>query len=75
MYWTQGDFTGDFAVDVNDLAIVLSNFGSTVGAAMNGVPEPPAVALLLAAALAPLAFRRRQRNRHTPCAESDAGYG
>ena len=78
MGWINGDFNGDGTVDVNDLTIVLSNFGYGVKspAGASGVPEPSVLALLLAAAaLAPLAFRRRRQcNPHTPCAESDVGY-
>ena len=76
--WSQGDFNGNGTVNVNDLTIVLSNYGYGVsaGPGPHSVPEPSSLALLLAAAaLAPLAFRRRQRNPHTPCAESDVGYG
>ena len=77
--WSQGDFNGNGTVDVNDLTIVLSNYGYGVsaGAGPHPVPEPSSLAILLAAAaaLAPLALRRRQCNPHTPCAESDVGYG
>ena len=42
--WATGDFVGDGKVDVNDLTIVLANFGRTFGAASGGnvsaVPEP-----------------------------------
>ena len=72
--WSQGDFNANGTVNVNDLTIVLSNYGYgvTSNAGASAVPEPSALALLVAAAaLAPLAFRRRQRNPHTPRAERD----
>ena len=73
--WTQGDFNGNGTVDVNDLTIVLSNYGYGVtsnGGAMRPSPSPPPSPSSLAAALAPLAFRRRRQcSPHTPCAESD----
>ena len=60
---TQGEFTGSGTVDINDLSIVLANFGQTAGspAAMIPAPEPSAIALLLAGAacLAAFAWRRR----------------
>ena len=54
MTWSQGEFTGDGKVDINDLTIVLSHFGqsaATSAAAVSAVPEPSAL-LLAAAALA-----------------------
>ena len=53
MTWTQGDFTGDGKVDVNDLTIVLANYNKTFEASLAAVPEPAGAALLLAAALSP----------------------
>ena len=47
--WTQGEFTGDGTVDINDLTIVLANYGGTLGSSPPAaVPEPST--LLLAAA-------------------------
>jgi hypothetical protein len=62
--WSQGDFTGDGTVDINDLTIVLSNFGKTAAlsaAGMAAVPEPGAIALLLAGAIGLLACAWRRR--------------
>ena len=57
MSWSTGDFLGDGRVDVNDLTIVLSNFGQTAGAAasISSVPEPSAAALVVAGAACLLA--------------------
>jgi hypothetical protein len=65
--WTQGSMDGDPAgtVDINDLTVVLSNYGATVGApggvGVSAVPEPSAAALLAAAlaGLAAYAWRKR----------------
>ena len=46
-----GDFNNDTKVDINDLTIVLSNYGQSVGWAAGGisaVPEPGTLALLAA---------------------------
>ena len=54
MAWSQGEFTGSGTVNVDDLTIVLSNFGKTPGASpagMAAVPEPSAAALLALAGL------------------------
>jgi hypothetical protein len=39
MTWSQGEFTGDGTVDINDLTIVLSNFGAigSAGAVVRGL--------------------------------------
>jgi uncharacterized protein (DUF2141 family) len=54
MTWSQGDFNGDGKVDINDLTIVLANYGQSVGSSAAGtvsaVPAPSAV-LLTAAGL------------------------
>ena len=49
MSWATGDFIGDGRVDVNDLTIVLANFGQTLGASagrMAAVPEPSSLMLI-----------------------------
>ena len=48
MAWSQGIFTGDGTVDINDLTIVLANFGTTYGSAagLAAVPEPSGVLLI-----------------------------
>ena len=50
MTWFQGEFNGDGKVDINDLTIVLSNYGHTVGLplATATVPEPGAANALAA---------------------------
>ena len=60
MTWSQGEFTGDGTVDINDLTIVLANYGQTAGAAGRPatVPEPAAAVLLAAAAVVLLAGLR-----------------
>ena len=63
MTWSQGNFIGNGAVDVNDLTIVLSNFGETAASAAVGmapVPEPGAIAILLAGAIGLLAYAWRR---------------
>ena len=48
--WSQGAMDGDptGTIDINDLTIVLGNYGATysAGAGMAAVPEPCALALL-----------------------------
>jgi autotransporter-associated beta strand protein len=67
--WGQGDFEYDGTVDINDLTIVLANFGTTVespaASGIRTVPEPGAIALLLAGAgcLLGLVWRRCLKRR------------
>ena len=61
--WSQGDFNGDGHVDVNDLTIVLSNFGTTDGAGnIKAVPEPSAMAILLAGGACLVAFAWQRKS-------------
>ena len=59
--WGQGDLNGDGTVDINDLTLVLANYGQSSGAGIKAVPEPSAVALLLAGASCLLAVACRRR--------------
>jgi uncharacterized membrane protein len=61
MVWSQGDFNGDGKVDINDLTIVLTNYGKTAGLSFAAVPEPSAIAILLAGAIGLLAYAWRRR--------------
>ncbi len=61
MTWSQGDFNTDGRVDIDDLTIVLSNFGMSSGGAVNSVPEPCALVLLLAAVACLFASPRLRR--------------
>ena len=64
MTWSQGDFIGDGTVDINDLTIVLANYGETAGSSASGmapVPEPSTIAILLAGAIGLLGFVWRWR--------------
>ena len=58
--WSQGCMDGDplGIVDINRLSIVLANFGYgvTAAAGVKAVPEPSAIALLLAAAARLIGF-------------------
>ena len=49
MSLVQGEFTGSGTVDINDLTIVLANYGQTAGAAgaLTAVPEPSGVVLIV----------------------------
>ncbi len=67
--WTQGEFTGSGTVDINDLTIVLASYNtSLVTSSMTptAVPEPAAVALLLAGAACLLAFALQRRRTPSP---------
>ena len=45
--WSQGDFNGDGRVDINDLTIVLTDYGMTYSAGqVKAVPEPASLVLL-----------------------------
>ena len=63
MTWRQGDFNGDGKVDVNDLTVVLSQFGSSVGgsAGIAPVPEPSTIAIVVAGLLGLLAYGWKHR--------------
>ena len=64
MSWAQGEFTGDGTVNVNDLTIVLSHFGQTLGlpaADAAAVPEPACAVLLAIGAVTLLAFAKRRQ--------------
>ena len=59
----RADFVGDGTVNINDLTIVLANYGETSGSSNGGmaaVPEPAAVALF---------GRRREPARARPATE------
>jgi hypothetical protein len=62
---TQGDLTGDGTVNYDDLSIVLAHYGMSeppaAGPLFATVPEPSGVALLAAAGLGLLAYRRWKR--------------
>ena len=58
---SQGEFTGDGTVDINDLTIVLANYNTTSSAGIKSVPEPSCVVLLAIGAFALLLIRRRRR--------------
>ena len=53
MTWTQGEFTGDGTVDINDLTIVLAHYGADRGRRRPRAwpPCPSRARWLLAAAL------------------------
>jgi hypothetical protein len=62
--WAQGDFVGDGTVDINDLTILLTHFGDSIGSSAAGtaaVPEPGALALLLAGLVTLLGCARQRR--------------
>jgi uncharacterized protein (DUF2141 family) len=61
MLWSQGDMNTDGKVDINDLTIVLTNYGTSSNADIKAVPEPSTIALLLAGAVGVLAYARRRR--------------
>ena len=64
MTWSEGEFTGDGTVDINDLTIVLAHYGDTAGSLAGGmaaVPEPSSVLLLAAGLLGLLACVARKR--------------
>jgi hypothetical protein len=59
-----GDVNADGRVDINDLTIVLTNYGKTLGVAAAGVaavPEPVSLLLAAAGALGLLACTWRKR--------------
>ena len=60
----RGDFNGDGKVDVNDLTILLSSFGETLGASslsVAGVPEPSSLILVGVGAVGLFGFVCRRR--------------
>jgi hypothetical protein len=63
MAWSQGEFTGSGTVDINDLTIVLANFGYGVTAAgIKAVPEPSCIVLLGVGAIGLVACTCRRRS-------------
>ena len=56
MTWTQGEFTGDGTVDINDLTIVLANFGKTAGSSLAAASPNPPLSSFSAAAPSPCSF-------------------
>ena len=66
MTWSQGDFNSDGRVDVNDLTIVLSSFGQSIGSSLGAaaaVPEPSALLLLGIGAVALAALGKKSVGR------------
>jgi hypothetical protein len=65
--WSQGAMDGDptGTVDINDLTIVLAHYGDTYAASagLSAVPEPAALAMLLAGLLLAAAWRITRRCR------------
>ena len=59
MSWTTGDFNADGQVDINDLTILLANFGQTYAAGIQAVPEPASAILLGIAGIGLMGFARR----------------
>jgi hypothetical protein len=58
--WANGDFNGDYAVDDLDAAILAAHWSAGSGEENSTVPEPSTLVLLLGAAAAWLARRRRR---------------
>ncbi len=59
--WEMGDFDGDGLVGPSDASILAAHWGYGTGGEGNPVPEPSAMAMLLAAALVGLVARRRRK--------------
>ena len=59
--WAEGEFTGSGTVDVNDLTIVLANFGRSVAAGVAAVPEPGTLIALAAGLVGLLAYAWRKQ--------------
>ena len=79
MSWSTGDFTGDGTVDINDLTIVLANYGKTTGssaAGMSAVPEPSSMMLLATVGLAAAAWAMGAAGagRKRPGMSADSGW-
>lgn len=60
--WSDGDFDGDGAVTVSDAELAVDAWTPSPPAAPSAVPEPGSI-VLLGAAAAGLAFRRRRAGR------------
>ena len=74
----DGDPTG--TVDVNDLTIVLANFGTTntASSGIKPVPEPSIIVLFVAGAIGLSALRsswRRSPARHCGCQDKRGWWG
>jgi hypothetical protein len=72
--WLQGDFNYDGSVDLTDFTFLAANFNQSLPASFTdsaagslgaAVPEPTAMALLVAAPMPALVMRRRARHRRT----------
>lgn len=60
-FWNQGNFDGDDDIDITDFHALAVNFAPEGYSAMNAIPEPSSVTILVLAAIMAMGWSRKVR--------------